>query len=60
MGYRDPAIKGSNITISCSHKHVLNGANAATCMGNGKWEPDPREVECKSEVKLLYHHYSSM
>jgi hypothetical protein len=50
MGFMDPAIEGSNVTISCSSGHVLNGANMAICMRNGNWEPDPREVECKSEI----------
>ena len=50
MGYIDPAVEGSNITISCLSGRALNGANTATCMGNGNWEPDPREVECKSET----------
>ena len=25
--------------------HVI-GPNSSTCMGNGEWEPDPREVRC--------------
>ena len=27
---------------------VLTGPTTATCMGNGEWEPDPTEVQCKS------------
>jgi hypothetical protein len=50
MGYMDPAVEGSNVTISCSSGYVLNGANTAICMRNGNWEPDPRQVECKSET----------
>jgi hypothetical protein len=53
MGYVDPAIERSNVTISCSPGYVLNGANTATCMRNGNWEPDPREMECKSETYII-------
>ena len=32
-----PALKGDS---------VFNGSNISTCKGDGKREPDPREVEC--------------
>ena len=47
MNYMDPAIEGTNITFGCPPDYVLIGPNTTTCMGNGEWEPDPREVECK-------------
>ena len=52
IGYMDPAIKGSNITISCASVHKWGDFNivTTTSMGNGKWESDPREAECKSEI----------
>ena len=46
MGYTDPALEGQNITFACPPYQTLNGSNSSTCMGNGEWEPDPREVEC--------------
>ena len=57
MGFMDPAIERSNITISCSSGYVLNGPSSSTCMRNGNWEPDPREVECKSETYNNNYYY---
>ena len=45
-GYEDPALEGENIIFSCRDGLTLIGSNSATCIGNGEWEPDPREVEC--------------
>jgi hypothetical protein len=44
MGYTDPAIEGSNVTISCSSGHVWNGSVVAICGENGEWEPDLKEI----------------
>ena len=46
VGYVDPALEGQNITFTCAPGQTLSGSNSSTCMGNGKWEPDPRDVEC--------------
>ena len=46
VGYVDPALEGQNIIFTCPPHQTLNGSNSSTCMGNGEWEPDPREVEC--------------
>ena len=46
LGYVNPALEGQTITFTCLPGQMLNGSNSATCMGNGKWERDPREVEC--------------
>ena len=46
VGYVDPALEGQTTTFTCSTGQILNGFNSSTCMGNGEWEPDPREVEC--------------
>ena len=46
MGYNNPALEGQIITFTCPPGQILNGSNTSTCMGNGEWEPDPREVEC--------------
>ena len=43
----DPALEGAVLSFDCPPQHVLIGPNTTTCMGNGEWEPDPREVECK-------------
>ena len=46
MDYEDPAVEGESITFTCFPSLVLNGPNSSTCMENGEWEPDPREVNC--------------
>ena len=43
----DPALKCAVLTFECPPRYVLSGPNTTTCMRNGEWEPDPREVECK-------------
>lgn len=56
MNYTDPAVEGSNVTFSCPSGLILTGPSVATCMRNGKWEPDPREVACKGKLALLTSH----
>ena len=46
VGYEDPALEGENITFTCPTGAILTGPNSSTCVENGEWEPDPREVEC--------------
>ena len=49
-GYSDIALEGTNITLECSLPNlILIGPNETRCTGNGKWEPDPREVMCIGE-----------
>ena len=55
-GYRDPAIEGTDATLECSTPNLLLlGPNTVTCMGNGEWEPDPRQVLCVGEYTLTFH-----
>ena len=49
VDYEDPALEGQNITFTCASSLTLSGPNISTCMENGEWEPDPREVECTGE-----------
>ena len=46
IGNSIPALEGDDVTFSCPFGLQINGSNTSTCMGNGKWEPDPQEVEC--------------
>ena len=46
MGYEDPSLEGENVTFTCPTGAILTGPNSSTCVENGEWEPDPREVEC--------------
>ena len=52
-GYMDPALEGAVLTFVCPLEHTLVGPNSTTCMGNGEWELDPREVECKGTYNFL-------
>ena len=47
-----PVSEGTNATLSCPPGLILSGPNIITCMGNGEWVPDLREVECKGEHML--------
>ena len=47
-------LEGSSLTLSCCPGLELVGPNTTTCMRNGKWEPDPREAECKGTKAILY------
>ena len=40
---------GTTVAISCPDGLTPIGPNASTCMENGEWEPDLREVKCKGE-----------
>ena len=46
IDYINPALEGQIITYACPPGQILNGSNMSTCMRNGEWEPDPREVQC--------------
>ena len=49
IGYSDPAIEGTTVMLECSSPNLVHtGPNITTCMGNGEWEPDPRQVKCIS------------
>ena len=48
-GYMDPALEGQIVMFICPRGPILNGSNSSVCMGNGEWEPDPREFECTGE-----------
>ena len=47
-GYTDPALEGTNVTIICPTVTGSNSTLVITCMEDGLWEPDPRQMwpEC--------------
>ena len=55
-GYTNPALEGSSVNFSCPSELVLDGFKSSICMGNGKWEPDPRVVKCKGENPHNYQN----
>ena len=52
MNLSYPITEGTSVQFSCSKdlELIQTGPNATTCMSNGQWEPDPRAVECKSNL----------
>ena len=52
-GYSDLALEGTNITFNCSSGFLINGPTMARCTGTGQWNPDPREVKCIGNNKLI-------
>ena len=55
VNYSSPAIEGTIAVFSCNgFGYVFTGPSIATCMVNGEWAPDPREVHCEgTKVQLL-------
>ena len=52
-----PAIEGTIAVFSCSSSgYKRTGPSTVTCMGNGEWVPDPREVQCECN---MYKYWSS-
>ena len=37
------------IAFSCPPQLILTGSDTSTCMGNGEWEPDPKQTSCESK-----------
>ena len=56
IGYSDPALEGTVVTLECSSPNLVHmGPNTTTCMGNGEWEPDPRDMNCAGEIVRFCH-----
>ena len=47
--YRAPALEGVVVYFTCANRLVLTGPNSTTCMSNGEWEPDPKDLKCKGQ-----------
>ena len=50
IGFKEPALRGSKVTLACPAGMTLNGPDTLLCRGNGEWEPDPKKVECKNKT----------
>ena len=46
VNYTDPPLEGAIANLSCPPELILTGPDSAKCLGNGEWEPDPREAKC--------------
>ena len=57
VGFKEPALRGTNVTLVCPAGMTLNGPDTLLCTGSGEWEPDHNKVEYKNEsivqIKLL-------
>ena len=51
-GFRDltSATEGNNVTFTCLCGFVLIGPSTSTCMANGMWKPDPKDLVCKGKI----------
>ena len=56
VGYNDtiPSLEGNTVNYTCYPGVKLTGPNMSTCMENGNWEPDPRNVNCIGEFMIAY------
>ena len=39
-----PIVEGTNFTLGCFHNQKLK---TVTCLENGKWQPDPDQINCE-------------
>ena len=56
------AVVGTTVSFNCSKANeVLIGPNTTTCMDNGRWEPDPSQLQnltsCKGNAWYCYYQY---
>ena len=58
MGYSEPALVGTNISLTCPSGMVLNGPNTAMCTEGGQWEPNIRNVFCQGTIYCMIHFVS--
>ena len=51
-GYSDPALVGTNISISClvGDGDTGNEAMVLMCMDDGQWDPDPQLIGCRNSI----------
>ena len=49
-----PIVEGTNVSFSCSPDFALSGPHASTCMENGLWIPNPRDVNCRRKGTTMY------
>ena len=49
-----PIIEGTNATYSCPREFALIGPGTSTCMENGLWAPNPRDVKCRRKGMLCF------
>ena len=52
-------VEGTTIAFSCPSGTALIGPDSATCMENGKWEPDPGGLTCTGKLCNLYNNLHS-
>ena len=57
-----PHREGQFITYTCPSEFILTGPNTSECTGNGRWEPDPGQVDCRGDYMpiIKIHGNSTM
>ena len=51
------AVEGTTVSFTCSNDIlILIGPKSSTCMENGEWKPDPREVKCRHRGNNINFH----
>ena len=53
-----PALSGDRITFQCSSGLILVGPSSSTCIDDGQWVPDPRELKCVNMSHSTASSYS--
>ena len=56
QNYSEPPIVGTTLAFNCSQpEEVLIGPNTTTCMDDGRWVPDPfqLQISCKG-IEALF------
>ena len=57
-GYENPALEGYVVNFSCPFGQTLTGSNMSTCMRDGEWEPDPKEMSCDNNITMTISNSS--
>ena len=57
LDYSEPAVVGTSVLFNCSNpEEILIGPDAAMCMNDGRWVPDPNiwQISCKGTYQCCH------
>ena len=53
VNYSYPTFEGTIAAFTCNTSgYLLAGPSTSTCMGNGEWMPDLRQVHCEGNINM--------